>query len=63
VAVAQKLPRLTEADYLRVERLAETRSEFFDGEMFARAGRTRSHSFSEVFAKVEFEPGPLRSRL
>src|ERR1051325_195849 len=44
MAVAQKLPRLTEAEYLRIERLAETRSEFFDGEMFAMAGGTRSHS-------------------
>jgi Uma2 family endonuclease len=44
MAFAQKLPRLSEADYLRIERLAESRSEFFDGETFAIAGGTRSHS-------------------
>src|SRR2546422_1534664 len=29
---------------LRLERQAETRSEFFDGEAFAMAGGTRAHS-------------------
>jgi len=44
MALAHNLPRLTKADYLRLERQAEFRSEFLDGEMFAMAGGTRSHS-------------------
>ena len=44
MAVAQKVPRLTEAEYLQLDRAAETRSEFFDGEVFAMAGGTRAHS-------------------
>src|SRR6266478_1238712 len=42
--LAQNIPRLSEAEYLRLERQAETRSEYFDGEMFAMAGGTRAHS-------------------
>lgn len=30
--------RLTPAEYLAIERAAETRSEYFDGEMFAMSG-------------------------
>jgi Uma2 family endonuclease len=41
---AQPVPRLSEAEYLRLERQAETKSEYFDGEMFAMAGGTRPHS-------------------
>lgn len=37
-------PRLTAAEYLAIERRAELRSEFFDGEMFAMAGATRKHT-------------------
>jgi Uma2 family endonuclease len=44
MAVAETVSRISEADYLRLERLAETKSEFFDGEMFAMAGGTRAHS-------------------
>jgi Uma2 family endonuclease len=36
--------RLTEAEYLEIERCAEFRSEFFEGEMFAMAGGTPPHS-------------------
>ena len=36
--------RLTEADYLRIERAAETKSEFFRGEMFAMSGASRQHN-------------------
>ena len=32
--------RLTEAEYLEIERAADFRSEFFEGEMFAMAGGT-----------------------
>jgi Uma2 family endonuclease len=44
MALAQQQSRLTEVQYLRSERQAETRSEFFDGEMFATAGGSRAHS-------------------
>ena len=33
---------LTAAEYLAIERAAETKSEFFDGEMFAMAGTTKN---------------------
>ena len=35
---------LSAAEYLAAERAAETKSEFFDGEMFAMAGTTKSHA-------------------
>ena len=38
------IARLTEEEYLRQERAAETKSEFVDGEMFAMSGGTRAHS-------------------
>jgi len=38
-------PRLTEEQYLAIERLAETKSEFHDGEMFAMSGGSPNHSF------------------
>ncbi len=44
MTVAQNIARLSEAEYLRLEREAETRSEYYDGEVFAMAGGTRSHS-------------------
>src|SRR3989442_15030735 len=36
--------RLTEAEYLEIERAAEFKSEFYEGEMFAMAGGTPQHS-------------------
>jgi Uma2 family endonuclease len=36
--------RLTETEYLAIERAAETRSEFYQGEMFAMAGVSLQHS-------------------
>lgn len=36
--------RLTEEQYLAIERQAETKSEFHDGQMFAMAGGSGSHS-------------------
>ncbi len=36
--------RLTEAEYLSIEREAETKSEFYDGEMFAMPGARRNHN-------------------
>jgi Uma2 family endonuclease len=37
-------PKLTAAEYLAIERLAEFKSEFFQGEMFAMAGASRFHN-------------------
>lgn len=42
--VATAKNRLSEAEYLILERRAEVKSEFFEGEMFAMAGGTREHS-------------------
>lgn len=36
--------KLTEAEYLAIERAAEFKSEFHDGEMFAMAGASRQHN-------------------
>src|SRR5438046_508920 len=36
--------RLTAAEYLALERAAERKSEFFNGEMFAMAGATEEHN-------------------
>ena len=37
-------PTLTAAEYLAIERAAERKSEFFDGEMFAMAGTSKNHA-------------------
>jgi Uma2 family endonuclease len=44
MGLAQQVAQLTEAEYLRLERQAETKSEYLDGEMFAVAGGKRAHS-------------------
>jgi Uma2 family endonuclease len=36
--------KLTEEQYLEIDRAAEIRSEFIDGEMFAMSGATHRHS-------------------
>lgn len=38
------LKRLSVDEYLAIERASETKSEFFDGEMFAMAGATANHN-------------------
>ena len=49
---------LTAAGYLAIERAAETKSEFFDGGMFAMAGTTKNH------ARIVMNfGGELRARL
>lgn len=49
MALAQSaIRRISEAEYLQLERQAEFRSEYFDGEMFAMAGGTRQHSLIAV---------------
>jgi Uma2 family endonuclease len=40
----QPKPRLTPEQYLEIERKAEYKSEYFDGEMFAMSGGTLAHS-------------------
>ena len=44
MALPQPARRLSEAEYLEIERAAEFKSEFYDGEMFAVAGGTLVHS-------------------
>ena len=44
MALTKSVERLSEADYLEIERAAEFKSEFYDGEMFAMSGGTRRHS-------------------
>src|SRR5213594_3999425 len=44
MTLAERASRLTEAEYLDIERRAEFKSEFFDGEKFGMAGGTRWHS-------------------
>ena len=55
MALPQTTHRLTEAEYLALERAAVgVRSEFYDGEMFAMAGGTRRHSLIGTNLTVEF---------
>ncbi|MGA2175696.1 MAG: Uma2 family endonuclease [Verrucomicrobiota bacterium] len=54
MAVAKPIQRLTEAEYLEIERRAEYKSEFLDGEMFAMSGGTRWHSIIAVNITSEF---------
>ena len=44
MGLAQPVQRLSEAEYLQIERQAEWKSEYFDGEMFAMAGGSLAHS-------------------
>lgn len=46
--------RLTEAEYFGIERAAEFKSEFFDGETFAMAGGTPQHSLIATNLAREF---------
>ena len=41
---ALRKPKLTDAEYLAIERRAEFKSEFLNGEMFAMAGASRMHN-------------------
>ena len=51
-ALPQK--KLSPQDYLAIERAAEFKSEFFDGEMFAMAGTSKEHSTITVNLTGEF---------
>jgi Uma2 family endonuclease len=44
MGLPRQKPKLTSDEYLRIERAAEHRSEFYDGEMFAMAGNSPRHS-------------------
>ena len=44
MAVPQRVKLLTPEEYLRIERAAPFRSEYFAGEMFAMAGGSPRHS-------------------
>ena len=52
-------PHITEEEYLRLERAAETKSEFVDGEIFAMSGGTLPHGMlamrwgGEILAKLK----------
>src|SRR6266487_5389715 len=54
MALPHPLQRLTEAEYLEIERAAEFKSEFFEGEMFAMAGGTPQHSLIGTNLAREF---------
>ena len=47
------IPRITEDEYLRLDRAAEMRSEFVDGEIFAMSGGSFPHSILAVRLAVE----------
>ena len=40
----QPKPRLTPEDYLAIERSADFKSEYFDGEIFAMTGASAAHN-------------------
>src|SRR3954469_17977976 len=44
MAAIRPAPRLSEAEYLAIERDAEFKSQFYNGEMFAMAGGSPKHS-------------------
>jgi len=55
---SEPLPHLSLEQYLELERAAEARSEFIDGQMVAMAGGTRNHAFLQ-----DNMQGELRDRL
>jgi len=54
MAIATIAGRLTEAEYLELERAAEFKSEFYDGEMFAMAGGSPMHSLIAANLIIQF---------
>ena len=58
MGLAANLRQLTEEEYLEQDRLAQIKSEFYQGEVFAMSGGTASHSLIAVNLS-----GELRTRL
>src|SRR5437868_2511268 len=54
MVISKPSHRLTEPEYLELERAAEFKSEFFDGERFAMAGGTPQHSLIATNLAREF---------
>jgi Uma2 family endonuclease len=50
----QSVNLITPQEYLTIERAADTKSEYFAGEMFAMSGASRNHSFlvGDIFAQL-----------
>ncbi len=48
MGLPKRVPSLTVSEYLRIERAATFRSEFFRGEMFAMAGGSPKHSLIKM---------------
>ncbi|CAN2039633.1 putative restriction endonuclease domain-containing protein [Candidatus Magnetomoraceae bacterium gMMP-15] len=44
MSLAQELPLLSEKEYLEIERKAEYKSEYYNGEIFAMSGASRKHN-------------------
>ena len=57
--------KLTAADYLKIERKAHYKSEFFNGEMFAMAGASPTHNYIKenliIELGVRLKGGPCRT--
>ena len=53
MGLAQPVQRLTAKEYLALERAAEFKSEFYDGEVFAMAGGSAMHSLIGTNATIE----------
>ncbi|MCC7439776.1 MAG: Uma2 family endonuclease [Armatimonadetes bacterium] len=60
-AAAEQRKRLTPEEYLAIEREAEWKSEYYQGEMFAMAGGSEAHSLIAVNFGGELR-GALRSK-
>ncbi len=58
MSLAPNLSRISEAEYLRLERSAVAKSKYFNGEIFAMAGGSPAHSVIAINLG-----GELRSRL
>lgn len=54
MGIPQTIPYLSESEYLEIERAADFKSEFFEGEMFAMAGGTFPHSRIGTNVAIEF---------
>src|SRR5438045_438783 len=54
MTLPQSLHPLAESEYLAIERAAEVKSEFFEGEVLAMAGGTPQHSLIATNLAAEF---------